>query len=93
MRLLVCCILYTAGIRIVKDVKFSDHYRPTDFHKLSAKIKRNAVDFDQLLLAVVALDRLELRGGFTSHELIASAGKVVNEELANLLKEMIKCLL
>lgn len=85
-----------AGIRVVKDVKFSDYYRPTDFHKLSAKVKRNTVAFDQLLLAVVALDRLELlqlRGGFTSNQLIASAGKVVNEELANLLREMIQCLL
>lgn len=84
------------GIRVVKDVKFSDYYRPTDFHKLSGKVQRNTVSFDLLLLAVVALDRLELlqlRGGFTSHELIASTGKVVNVELANLLKEMIKCLL
>jgi serine/threonine protein kinase len=85
-----------AGIRVVKDVKFSDYYRLTDFHKLSAKIKRNTAAFDHLLLAVVASDRLELlqlRGGFTSRELIASAGKVVNEDLANLLREMIKCLL
>lgn len=85
-----------SGIRGVRDVKFSDHYRPTDFHKLSAKVKRNTVAFDLLLLAVVALDRLELlqlRGGFTSQDLIASAGKVINEELAILLREMIKCLL
>ena len=80
----------------MKDVKFSDYYKPSDFHQLSLKVRRNTVSFDLLLLAVVALDRLELLelgGGFTSRELIASVGKVVNVELANLLREMIKCLL
>jgi serine/threonine protein kinase len=57
-----------SGIRVVEDVKFSGYYRPTDFHKLSAKVRRNTVAFDLLLLAVAALDRLELlelSGGFT----------------------------
>ena len=83
-------------LRPVKDVKYSPFYMPSNFHKLSAKVKRNTAEFDFLLLAVVAMERLEileLLHGFTSHQLIESVGKVVNNELSNLLSEMIKCLL
>jgi serine/threonine protein kinase len=83
-------------LRPVKDVRYSSFCVPSDFFKLSAKVKRNTADYDFLLLAVVALDRLELlelMHGFNSRDLIDSIEKVVNEELSNLLKELIECLL
>jgi serine/threonine protein kinase len=84
------------GIHDLKNVSFTKHYMPTDFHKLDVKILRNTQEFDQLLLAVVALDRLELlklSGGFTSQELIFSATKILNTELAQVVAGLIACLL
>jgi serine/threonine protein kinase len=84
------------GIRLEKDAKFSEYYAPSDFHNLSAKVRRNTRAYDHLLLAVVALDRLELldlRNRFTSNQLIDSVSKVTHVELAALLRELIACLL
>jgi hypothetical protein len=56
-------------------------------------VKHNTADFDRLLLAVTALDRLELlkiSGGFTISELKESATKVVDMDLKSLLHELIK---
>ena len=71
------------GIRTPHQVKFSDAYKPSDFNKQTL-VKCNTADFDRLLLAVTALDRLELlkiSGGFTISELKESATKVVDMDL------------
>ena len=80
------------GIRTQHQIKFSDAYKPSDFNKQTV-VKHNTVDFDRLLLAVTALDRLELltiSGGFTISELKDSAMKVVDTELKSLLHDLIK---
>ena len=78
------------GVRT--EVKYSDFYRPSDFHRQD-NVRRNSVDFDHMLLAVTILDRmamLQLEGGFTTVQLKESIELVKNEELKQVLKEMIK---
>ena len=73
-------------------VKYSDFYRPSDFHRQD-KVRRSSVEFDYMLLAVTILDRmelLELDGGFTTVQLKESVELVKNEELKLILREMIK---
>jgi serine/threonine protein kinase len=80
------------GIREPRQVKFSDAYKPSDFNR-QTHVRRNTPEFDELLLAVTALDRLELLQiscGFTISQLKESATKVVGMELKTLLHELIK---
>ena len=74
------------------EVKFTDFYRPSDFNRQD-NVRRNSVDYDNMLLAVTILDRmdlLKLEGGFTVVQLKESVELVKNEELKQLLREMIK---
>jgi hypothetical protein len=78
------------GIRTM--VKYTDLYRPSDFHRQN-NVRCNSVDFDHMLLAVTILDRMELlqlEGGFSTVQLKESVELVKNEELKQVLKGMIK---
>lgn len=79
------------GIQSRAKVKYTGYYCPTDFNK-QQKVSRNSPEFDEMLLAVSVLDRLQLltlQHGFTCWQLVDSVGKVVNEEFKALLRDMI----
>eukprot|EP01036_Dinobryon_divergens_P037801 gene37801-49520_t len=74
------------------NVKYSNFYIPSDFHR-QKKVRRSSVELDYMLLAVTILDRmdlLELKGGVTTVQLKESAESVKNEELKRILYEIIK---
>lgn len=79
------------GIQSREKVKYTAYYCPTDFNK-QRKIRRNSPKFDEMLLAVSVLDRLQLltlQHGFTLRQLVDSVGKVHNGELRALLSDLI----
>jgi len=79
------------GIQSREKVKYTAYYCPSDFNK-QRKISRNSPEFDEMLLVVSVLDRLQLltlQNGFTRRELIDSVEEVRNEQLKALLLAMI----
>jgi hypothetical protein len=82
-------------VRSAQLIEYTAYYQPSDFHNLGKKVTRNSIDYDLLLLAVVARDLLtllRLDSGFTSYQLIESVNRVYTEELRNLLITLTRCL-
>jgi len=79
------------GIQSRDEAKYTAYYCPSDFNK-QQKIRRNSPKFDELLLAVSVLDRLQLltlQNGFTRRQLVDSVELVCNEQLKALLVTLI----